>query len=182
MAVTYKSIEDAYRKKDAAIDEVVAAATEAYKAQKEDARSDTTDALQQIYLQKERDAAALRQQNKAAGVTGGAAESAAVALEANYGTNRTNALLDRDRTLSELAIQQRQEQAQGEVEKANNAVALETGRLSFEQDERDFTADEQAQRRSELWELVRAGTITQSIADELGWSVDTLRSVYNSYQ
>lgn len=175
MAASYKGVEDAYKKKNKAIESQVAADATAYDAQRQDINDSAGDSLQQIYLQKERAAALQKQQNKAAGITGGAAESSRVALEANYNTNRTNALLERDKQLSQVNIAQQQTNAQAEMQRAQNDVDLETGRLSFDQDEAQ-------QRKSELWELVRTGSVTQAIADELGWDLATLRSVANYYK
>ncbi|MBQ8894000.1 MAG: hypothetical protein IJ043_06275 [Clostridia bacterium] len=175
MAVSYKSVEDAYKKKNQAIDKQVAADGNAYDAQRQDVTDSSADTLQQIYLQKERAEASQRQQQKAAGITGGAAESADIALQANYSTNRTNTLLERDKQLSQIGIQQEQAKAQAEIEKRQNDVEMETGRLSFNQ-------DEQQQRRSELWELVRTGTYTQKMANELGYDLETLKQMANYYK
>ncbi|PWM40587.1 MAG: hypothetical protein DBX52_02900 [Clostridiales bacterium] len=175
MAASYKNVEEAYKRKNNAIDQLTGANSAAYEANREDIRDSAAATLRDLYLQNERAKEALKQKNKAAGITGGAAESASVALDANYNTNRTNTMIERDKQLSEVNIAQNKAAAQAEIDKAQNNIELESGRLSFDQ-------DENTQRRSELWELVRAGSISQEIADELGFTQDTLRMIYNRYK
>ncbi len=169
--VNFDPVEDAYKKKNAAIDAAAEANRAAYDAQREDLADGTGDALQQAYIQRNRARKMLAQQNKAAGITGGAAESSLVALEVAYDTNRTNAKIQRDKQISQIDIAQRQAEGQAEIEKAANNIELESGKLSFKQ-------DENTSRRSELWEMVKSGVITQEIAAELGWPVATLQQVY----
>ena len=135
----------------------------------------TEQTLQDLYIQNERVKQTQGQALKAAGVTGGAAESTAVAQAANYNTNRTNTMLERDRQLSDIYIQQEQAKAQAEIDKAQNNLDMETGRLSFNQ-------TENVQQRSELWELVRGGVITDESAAKLGHSRATLQKYYNNYK
>lgn len=175
MATSYKGVEDAYRRKNDAIDQMTGATSAEWDANRQDIRDSAAGTLRDLYLQNERAKETLKQRNKAAGITGGAAESSRVALEANYNTNRTNTMIQRDKQLSEVNIAQNKAAAQAEIDKAQNSIELESGRLSFDQ-------DENTQRRSELWELVRAGSISQQIADELGFTQDTLRMVYNRYK
>lgn len=175
MATSYKGVEDAYRRKNDAIDQMTGATSAEWDANRQDIRDSAAGTLRDLYLQNERAKETLKQRNKAAGITGGAAESSRVALEANYNTNRTNTMIQRDKQLSEVNIAQNKAAAQAEIDKAQNNIELESGRLSFDQ-------DENTQRRSELWELVRAGSISQQIADELGFTQDTLRMVYNRYK
>ena len=175
MATSYKGVEDAYRRKNDAIDQMTGATSAEWDANRQDIRDSAAGTLRDLYLQNERAKETLKQRNKAAGITGGAAESSRVALEANYNTNRTNTMIQRDKQLSEVNIAQNKAAAQAEIDKAQNSIELESGRLSFDQ-------DENTQRRSELWELVRAGSISQQIADELGSTQDTLRMVYNRYK
>ncbi len=182
MAVTYDPIVEAYKKKDKAIDAQVQANGAAYDAQRADAADKTTATLQDLYLQNERAKLTRKQANKAAGLTGGAVESAEIAARSNYMTNRTNAMLARDKQLSDIDIAQRQAAGQAEMEKAQNAVELETGRLSFNQTERSFEQEKNTQRRSELWEMVRAGVVTDKIAKELGWGSDVLKRIAKRYE
>ena len=165
MAASYKNVEEAYKRKNNAIDQLTGANSAAYEANREDIRDSAAATLRDLYLQNERAKEALKQKNKAAGV----------ALDANYNTNRTNTMIERDKQLSEVNIAQNKAAAQAEIDKAQNNIELESGRLSFDQ-------DENTQRRSELWELVRAGSISQEIADELGFTQDTLRMIYNRYK
>lgn len=173
MAASYSGVEEAYRKKNQAIDQSTAAGAAGYDAQRTDTKDNTTGTLQQLYLQNARNRALTPQQTRAAGITGGAAESVGLAQTAAYNSARTNALLEQERQLSEINITQNQAAAQAEVDKAQNNVELETGRLSFDQ-------QESQQRRSELWELVKAGVITDMLAAELGYSANTLRTVYQN--
>lgn len=175
MAVSYSSVEDAYKKKNKAIDAQVAADGGAYDAQRQDIKDSAADTLKQAYVQNERARVGMKQQQKAAGITGGAAESSNVALQANYATNRTNTMLERDKQVSQVNIAQNQAKAQAEMGKAQNGVELATGKLAFEQSENQQT-------RSELWEFVRAGAITQDIANKLGYSMADLKKVYNYYK
>lgn len=176
MAVTYKAVEDAYKKKNEAVDQATAAENAAYAAQRGDIAANAGSTLQQLYLQKNREERLQEQRNKAAGITGGAAESSRMALEANYSINRTNAMLERDRQLSQVNIAQNQTAAQAEIQKKANDVELATGQLSFDQ-------DQQSLKRSEAWELVRAGSITPAVRAMLPeWDEAALRAVYERYK
>ncbi len=173
MAVSYKEVEKKYKAKNAAIDKSVAAQGNAYDAQRQNVADNTQRTLQDIYIQNERAKQTQGQAMKAAGVTGGAAESAAVAQAANYNTNRTNAMLERDRQLSDIYIQQEQSKAQGEINKAQNNLEMETGRLSFEQ------AEDQ-KLREDTWRLVDAGIINDKNAEALGRKKETLQKYYDN--
>jgi hypothetical protein len=175
MAVNYSKIDDAYRKKLAAIDQGVAADGAAYDAQRADITEQAEDRLQQIYLKKERAHAGQKQANKAAGITGGAAEAGDIALQTGYMTDRTNAMLDREKQLNEVDIAENQRKAQAQVERAQVGVEQATGRLSFDQQEAN-------QKRSEDWEFVKSGIITQEIAARLGHPIERLRKVYEHYK
>lgn len=175
MAVTYDKVEAAYKKKRAAIDQTVAADQAAYDAQRQDIKGNTAESLQQAYLKKERARVGQKQANKAAGITGGAAESADIELQTNYMTDRTNTMIDRERQLNQVDIAADQRTAQGKMEQAGVDVELAQGKLSFDQ-------AEASQRRSEDWEFVKAGVITQEIAARLGRPVELLRKVYERYK
>ncbi|MBQ7095820.1 MAG: hypothetical protein IJN80_05175 [Clostridia bacterium] len=204
MAVSNKSLIEAYKKKNAAIDQSVAAQGNAYDAQISDVRDSAADQLQSLYLQNERQKRLQAQAQKAAGITGGASESAAVALAANYNTNRTNALLERDRQISQLGIQKEQARAEGELQKSANIIEMEQGKLSFETDQRDFAwqkenadrqfkadqansdrtyhANQAAQLKNEAWEMVRAGVINAEIAKQIGRPISVLKEYYRKYK
>lgn len=175
MAVSYSKVDAAYKKKLAAIDQGVAADGVAYDAQRADITEQAEDRLQQIYLQKERARAGQRQANKAAGITGGAAEAADIELKTGYMTDRTNTMIDREKQLNNVDIAEDQRAAQATMEKAGVGVEQATGRLSFDQQEAN-------QKRSEDWEFVKAGVITQEIADRLGHPIERLKKVYQHYK
>lgn len=175
MAVTYDAVEKKYKAKNKAIDQQTSAQGNAYDAQREDVKDNTTSTLQQLYLQREREKLNRGQAQKAAGITGGAAASAEIAASANYNTNRTNAMLDRDKQLSDINIQQGQAKAEAEIAKAQNNIEMETGRLSFNQ-------TEQLNRRNELLEIVKAGGVTQAIADELEYPLASLKLLAERYK
>ncbi len=200
---SYSGVRNAYIEKNKKIDAQVAADGRAYDAQRQDSTDNASDTLQQIYLQKEREEAVQKQRLKAAGITGGAEESANIALQANYATNRTNAMLDRDKQLSQINIQQDQAKAQAEIEKGQNLVELEQGQLAFDQDaesrafdreqfglskeqfglsKEQFDYEKQQNRRSDLWEMIKAGVVTQAMAAELGWNYNVLKQVAQNYK
>ena len=87
MATSYKGVEDAYRRKNDAIDQMTGATSAEWDANRQDIRDSAAGTLRDLYLQNERAKETLKQRNKAAGITGGAAESSRVALEANYDYN-----------------------------------------------------------------------------------------------
>ncbi len=134
---SYSAIEKAYLDKNKKIDDKTKVDEAAHAAKVKDLSDDTSSALQQIYIQNERARALQKQSQKAAGITGGAAESADIALQAAYATNRTNALLERDRQISQLEIEKNRSAAQAEIDKSNNLVEMEQGRLAFDQKEED---------------------------------------------
>lgn len=176
MAVTYKAVEDAYKKKNEAVDAATAAENAAYNAQRADISDQAGSSLQQIYLQRNRERALQAQQMKAAGITGGAAESTKAAMDAAYSTNRTNAMLERDRQMSQVNIAQNQTAAQAEIQKKANDVELATGQLGFDQDQMSL-------KRSEAWELVKAGAITPQVLQLLPeWDQASLLAVYNRHK
>ncbi len=175
MAVTYSPVEDAYKKQKKAIAQVAAAEQAAVEAQKEDIQDNAISAVQQAYIQQQRARAQLKQHNKAAGITGGAAESSDIALQANYNTNRTNAQIARDQQIAELEIGQKKTEAQAMADQASVDVQMQTGKLAFSQ-------EEQTQRRSELWALVKGGIINQQIANELGYNIQDLQNYYNNHK
>lgn len=200
---SYSGVRNAYIEKNKKIDEKVEADGKAYDAQRQDVQDSAADTLRQLYLQNERAQALQKQSRKAAGITGGAAESADIALQANYATNRTNTMLDRDRQLSQINIQQDQAKSQAEIDKSANLVELEQGQLAFDQDEenraldreqlglsKDQAAFDQEQfdyeklrdRQSDLWKLIEAGVVTQAMADELGKPLSVLKEVAAYYK
>ena len=193
MAVSNNKLVDAYRKKNKAIDKSVQAGDKAYEAQIDDIREDAADRLQGIYLQNERQKRLREQAQKAAGITGGASESAAVALAANYNSNRTDMMLERDRQISEIGIQREQAKAEGELQKSANDIEMEQSRLSFETGERDFAwqkqnadrsfkASQDEQTRSEAWEMVKAGVVNAELARLLGKPISVLREFAKRYK
>ena len=193
MAVSNNKLVDAYKKKNKAIDKSVQAGDKAYEAQIDDIREDAADRLQGIYLQNERQKRLREQAQKAAGITGGASESAAVALAANYNSNRTDMMLERDRQISEIGIQREQAKAEGELQKSANNIEMEQSRLSFESGERDFNwqkenadrsfkASQDAQTRSEAWEMVKAGVVNAELARLLGKPISVLREFAKRYK
>ena len=204
MAVSNKKLLDAYKKKDAALDESLAAQDKAYAAKISDTQEETADNLQSLYLQRERANALRGQAQKAQGITGGASESAAVAAAANYNASRVDMMLARDRQISELEIQREQARADVGLQKSANQIEMEQSDLSFQTDQRDFSwqkenadrqfeadqknadrtynANQQSIRRSEAWEMVRAGIINNEIAATLGYSAAVLKKYYNNYK
>ena len=193
MAISNEDLIKAYKKKNAAIDRGIAAGDAAYDAQISDVRENATDDLQALYLQTERQRRLGGQARKAAGITGGAAESSEVALAANYNTNRTNVMLERDRQISDLSIQREQARAEGELRKSANDIEMEQSRLSFATDQRDFdwqkenadrsfNASRDAQTRSEAWEMVKAGVVNEELARTLGKPISVLREFARRYK
>lgn len=172
---SYSKVEEAYKSKDAAIKKKVAADAAGYDAQRTDIGDSSISTLQQIYIQNERNKRGRDQNAKAAGLTGGAVESAQIADRANYMKTRNETLLNRDKQIAQVDIAQGQTEAQAEIERQTNKVAMETGRLSFNQ-----TAD--TQKKSDAWEIVKAGVVTPQIAKILGWPEETLRSVAKKYK
>ncbi len=200
---SYSGVKNAYIEKDKKIDEKTAAAGKAFDAQRQDVADQASNTLRQIYLQKEREGALQKQQQKAAGITGGAAESAQIALQANYATNRTNTMLERDRQLSDINIQQEQARSQAEMEKSQNMVEMEQGQLAFDQDaesraldreqfqlskdqfgfsKSQFDYEKQRDRKADLFEIVKSGVVTRAMAEEMGISYDALKLLADRYK
>lgn len=200
---SYSGVRNAYLNKNKKIDEKVDADGKAFEARRQDVKDNASDTLQQIYLQKERAQALQRQSQKAAGITGGAAESADIALQANYATNRTNAMLERDRQLSDINIQQDQAKSQAEIDKSANLVELEQGQLAFDQDEESrafdreqfaftktqadfdreqYEYEQKRDRESDIWKMIQSGVVTQAMADELGKPLSVLKQVAAYYK
>lgn len=169
--VTYQTVEDAYRAKAAAIDQNTKANALAYDAQREDLADAATDSLQQAYIRRNRARENMAQQNKAAGITGGAAESNLLELEAGYNTTRADTLINKNKQIGQVDIAQMQTEGQAATEKASDNVSLATGRLSFEQ-------DQESDARSNAFEMAKAGIITDEIAATLGWPKEHLQTWY----
>ncbi len=193
---SYSGVRNAIIERNKKIDEKLAADGRAYDAQRQDITDNASNSLQQIFLQKERAEQYQKQQQKAAGITGGAAESANIALQANYATNRTNAMLERDQQLSNVNIQEDQARSQAEIDKSSNLVEMEQGQLAFDQDaesrafdreqfdfsKKQFDYEKQRDHESDLWEMIRAGVVTQSMANELNMSYATLKELARRYK
>ena len=169
--VTYATVEQAYAEKEAAIDKNKKAAALTYDAQRADLADTATDSLQQAYLQRNRARENMAQQNRAAGITGGAAEANLLELEAGYNTTRTDTIINRDKQIGQVDIAQMQSEAQADMEKASDRVSLATGKLSFEQ-------DQESTARSDAFEMAKAGIITDEIAATLGWPKSVLQTWY----
>ncbi len=170
--VTYKTVEDAYAAKEAAIEQNKKAAALAYDAQREDLADAATDSLQQAYIKRNRQREALAQQNRAAGITGGAAESNLLEIEAGYNSARANTIINRDKQIGQVDIAQMQSEAQADIEKSGDKISLATGRLSFDQ-------DQESDARSNAFEMAKAGIITDDIANTLGWPKEHLQTWYD---
>ena len=193
MALSNNRLISAYKKKEKALEQTVEAQDNAFDAKITDARETTADNLQNVYLQNERARRTREQARKAAGITGGAAESADVAMTANYNSSRLDAMLARDRQVSDLNIQKEQARADIGVQKSANEIEMEKSALSFETDQRDFNqkkkeadrtynANQAAQLKSEAWELVRAGVINAEIARQIGRPISVLKDYYRRYK
>ena len=193
MALSNNRLISAYKKKEKALEQTVEAQDNAFDAKITDARETTADNLQNLYLQNERARRTREQARKAAGITGGAAESADVAMTANYNSSRLDAMLARDRQVSDLNIQKEQARADIGVQKSANEIEMEQSALSFETDQRDFNqkkkeadrtynANQAAQLKSEAWEMVRAGVINAEIARQIGRPISVLKDYYRRYK
>ena len=172
---TYEDVERAYQEKNAAIDKKVAADVAAFDAQREDIGDAAQSTLQQLYIQNERKKLGAGQAAKAAGLTGGAVENAAIADQAAYIVGRNDALTNRDKQLAQVDIAQGQTEAQAALDKQSDNVSLQTGKLSFQ-------LDQDSQKVSDAWNFVRAGIVTDEIVSTLGWDKKILQQLADSYK
>ena len=172
---TYEEVERAYREKAAATDKKLAADVTALDAQREDIGDAAQSTLQQLYIQNERNKQTRGQAAKAAGLTGGAVENAAIADQAGYIVGRNEALRNRDKQLAQVDIAQGQAEAQAALEKQSDNVSLQTGKLSFQQ-------SQDSQKVTDAWNFIRAGIVTDEIVNTLGWKKEILQQMAASYK
>lgn len=171
---TYEEVERAYLEKAAATDKKRVADVAALDAQREDIGDATQSTLQQLYIQNERNKLTRGQAAKAAGLTGGALENAAIADQAGYIVARNDALRNRDKQLAQVDIAQGQTEAQAALEKQSDNVSLQTGKLSFQQ-------SQDSQRISDAWSFIRGGIVTDEIAGILGYEKGVLQQLAKRY-
>lgn len=158
---TYDDVENVYIEKNKAVDAKVEADSAAYSAQREDIGDESMSTLQQLYVQNERNKLTRAQAARAAGLTGGAVESAAIADRANYMKSRAETLINRDKQLAQVDIAEAQAKNQAEIDKADNNTQMEIGRLSYLQDQEN-------QKRSDAWNFLNKGIYDQNTAATLG--------------
>ncbi len=166
--VTYDDVASAYAAKNQAVDNKVKADSESYAAQREDIEDSAQSALQQLYVQNERNKLTRAQAARTSGLTGGAVESAAIADRANNMKGRNEILINRDKQLAQVDIAEGQTKAQAEIDKMDNNTQMEIGRLSYLQDQEN-------QKRSDAWKYLDVGIYDQKVAASLGGDTELVR-------